>query len=643
MSDNNRSFRRYEDGDDGPESWDELVVSSGESYICPTYIQRTPPCQNACPSGHDVRGWLSIVRGLDKPLGDKAWEEYAFERMAMSNPFPAIMGRVCPAPCQDACNRKDVDQFVGINSIEQYIGDWAQANNIAFPKPEIESGKRVAIIGGGPSGLSAALFLRRLGHQSTIFESYHSLGGQMRFGIPGYRIPRDVLDKEIQRILDVGGIEVKLDTRVGRDVSVADLENEFDAIFWGVGTVYGKPLNVEGGQAPNCVDGMTFLKAFNSGSLKYLSGRVLVIGGGDTAMDVAAVAKRIGNVTDIDPSERPEAVFGGSGSQDDAQTVKRSNSDCWLVYRRPIEKAPCTKHELEACIAEGVEIHDSLAPLEVMLDPDGRARALKVQPVDWSTGKMVDNGEPFEIECTMIVAATGQTGDFEGIAGIANEWNLIDSEKNMRVKGKPGHFVGGDAINPHLLTTAIGHASIAVEGIDQYLRGEEVSKRPKVDGHHFEMLNELKLKGLSPEEYTQGQTWGTSTSSFAVHNFADRADAEVVKSADLYKADFEFQPVNERSEVEITPESVLANMDERFTGLDEERAIKEAARCMSCGMCFECDNCVIYCPQDAVFRVKKSERALGRYVETDYEKCVGCHICKEVCPTGYIEMGLGFA
>jgi len=577
------------------------------------------------------------VRGLDKPTDDKSWEEYAFERMTMSNPFPAIMGRVCPAPCQDACNRKDVDEFVGINSIEQYIGDWAQTNNISFPKPEIESGKKVAIIGGGPSGLSAALFLRRLGHQSTIFESYGSLGGQMRFGIPGYRIPRDVLDKEIQRILDIGGIQVQLNTRVGHDVSMVDLENDFDAIFWGVGTVYGKSLNVEGGQAPNCVDGMTFLKAFNSGSLKYLSGRVLVIGGGDTAMDVAAVAKRIGNVTDIDLSERPEEVFEESGSQNDEQAAKRTASVCWLVARRPIEKAPCTKHELEACIAEGVEIHDSLAPLEVMLDSDGRARALKVQPVDWSTGEMVDTGEPFEIECTMIVAATGQTGDFEGIAGIANEWNLIDAEKNMRVKGKPGHFVGGDAVNPHLLTTAIGHASIAVEGIDQYLRGEEVAKRPKVDGHHFEMLNELKLKGLSPKEYTQGETWGTNTSDFAVHNFADRADAEVVKSADLYKADFEFQPVNKRSEVAITPESVLANMNERFTGLEEERA------CMSCGMCFECDNCVIYCPQDAVFRVKKSERALGRYVETDYEKCVGCHICKEVCPTGYIEMGLGFA
>lgn len=643
MSNTNLTFRRYEDGDHEHVSWDEDIVSSGESYICPTYIQRAPPCQNACPSGHDIRGWLSIVRGLDKPQGDKPWEEYAFERMTISNPFPSIMGRVCPAPCQDSCNRKDVDEFVGINSIEQYIGDWARANNIALPAAGADTGKKVAVIGGGPAGLAAAYFLRQRGHGATIFEEYEALGGMMCFGLPEYRVPRDILDQEVQRILDLG-VEVKLNTRVGKDVAVADLEKEYDAIFWGVGCIKGKPLRVPGfEEASNCVDGMTFLRAFNDRSLQYLSGRILVIGGGDTAMDVVAASKRIGNVADVDAANLPENVLAGKATHNEADAAKREDADCWLVYRRPISKAPCTKHELEASIAEGVEIHESLAPLEVMLDDQGRARALKVQPVDWSTGKMVDNGEPFEIECTMIVGATGQTGDFTGIDGVANEWNQIDAEKNMQVKGKPGHFVGGDTVNPHLLTTAIGHASIAVEGIEQYLQGEEVSDRPKVDAHHFELLKELDLKGLSPEEYTQGETWGTNLSSFAVHNFDDRASAEVVKSENLFKAHFEFEPINKRAEVDINSDNVLANMQERFTGLDEETAQKEAGRCMSCGMCFECDNCIIYCPQDAVTRVKKDQKAMGRYVETDYFMCVGCHICKEVCPTGYIEMGLGFA
>ena len=641
MSDTDPTYRRYADGDDQPYDWNRDVVSQGESYICPTYIQRTPPCQNACPSGHDIRGWLSIVRGQDRPEGDKPWQQHAFERMTLANPFPSIMGRVCPAPCQEGCNRNSLDGCVGINSIEQYIGDWARQNDLAFSKPEADSGKRVAIIGGGPAGLAAALFLRRLGHRSTIFEAHNALGGQMVFGIPGYRIPRDVLEHEIQRILDVGGIDVKLNTRVGREVKVDALEKDYHAIFWSVGTVMGKPLRVEGGEAPNCVDGMTFLKAFNDGSLKYLDGRILVIGGGDTAMDVAAVAKRIGEVAELDAAERPQAVFDGSGSQRDEQIAKRSDSDCWLVYRRPIAKAPCTKHELEACIAEGVEVHDSLAPLEVMLDDQGHAYALKVQPVDWSSGKMEANGEPFEIECSLIVAATGQTGDYEGIDDIANDWNQIDADRRMQVKGKSGHFVAGDAVNPHLLTTAIGQASIAVQGIDNHLRGEAVGDRPKVEGHHFDLLQELAQKDLSPEEYNHGETWGTNSAKWSVHNFENRADADVVKTNAMFTGHFTYQPLNARDELDVNVTNVLGSMIERFNGLEEETAISEAKRCMSCGFCFECDNCVIYCPQDAVYRVDKNERAMGRYVETDYSKCVGCHICKEVCPTGYIEMGLG--
>jgi NADPH-dependent glutamate synthase beta subunit-like oxidoreductase len=642
MSDNNLTSRRYKDDDHEQLPWGEVVVSSGESYTCPTYIQRTAPCQNACPSGHDIRGWLSIVSGQDKPPKGSSWQEYAFERMTLSNPFPSIMGRVCPAPCQDSCNRNDVDEFVGINSIEQYIGDWARDNNLALTPAGASTDKKVAIIGGGPAGLAGAYFLRKLGHSATIFEEYSALGGMMRFGLPEFRVPRDILEQEIQRILDQG-VEVKLNTRVGTDVTVAELEKEYDAIFWGVGCIKGKSLRVPGAEAPNCVDGMSFLRAFNAGSLKYLSGRILVIGGGDTAMDVVAASKRLGNIPNINDANYPERVLAGLVVHNETDAAMCEDSDSWLVYRRPISKAPCTKQELEACIAEGAEIHDSLAPLEVILDDDGRARALKVQPVDWTQGKMEENGEPFEIECSMIVMATGQTGDFDGIDGIGNEWNQIDAEKNMRVKGKPGHFVGGDAINPALLTTAIGQASIAAEGIDRYLRGEEVADRPKVDGHHFELLRELEQKGLSPQEYKHTQTGGTDSSNFAVHNFENRANAQVVSSDGLFRAHFPYEPRNKRAKTGVSSDNVLANTTERFTGLDEEQAIRESARCMNCGMCLECDNCMVYCPQGAVFRVKKEERAVGRYVETDYSLCVGCQICKDVCPSGYIEMGLGIS
>jgi NADPH-dependent glutamate synthase beta subunit-like oxidoreductase len=451
-----------------------------------------------------------------------------------------------------------------------------------------------------------------------------------------------VLDGEIKRILDMG-VEVKLNTRVGTDVSVEQLEKDFDAIFWGIGAQTGKALPIPGAEAPNCVDGMSFLRAFNEGRLQHLSGRVLVIGAGDTAMDVAAVARRIGHITARSQDDRPENVILGHTIHDIAGVALREGADVWVVYRRPISKAPATQHELDSIKIEGVEIHESLAPVEVILDDDGRARALRVVPVEWNGNEMtVKEGEEFEIECTLIVGATGQAGDFTGIEGMNNGKGLMDSDKFYRATAKDGHFVGGDVIYPHLLTTAIGHASIAAESIDHYLKGEDFSARPKVEGVHFSLLDELRVHGQTVEDYDHQPTRGTDHSDIAVHNYEDRSFAEIIPHDRLFLGHFNHVPMNRRQEVKIDKSSVLGNFKERFTVFSDEDAVKEAERCMNCGMCFECDNCIIYCPQDAVFKsAKQSNNSMGRYVDTDYSKCVGCYICADVCPSGYIQMGLG--
>lgn len=638
----NPTYRRFKDGDRAHKEWSEHFVSSGVSGKCPAYVHKAPPCQGSCPSGHDIRGWLGIVRGIDKPADDRPWQDYAFERMAAANPFPAIMGRVCPAPCQDGCNRNELEEHVGINAVEQFVGDLALEKKLSLAAPGEDSGKKVAIVGGGPAGMAAAYFLRLKGHGCTIFDAYESLGGMMRFGIPSYRTPRDVLDGEIQRIIDMG-VDLRLNTRVGTDVSVDELERDFDAIFWAIGAQTGKPLPIPGAEAPNCVDGMSFLRAFNEGRLQYLDGRVLVIGAGDTAMDVAAVARRIGHITKTSEKDHPDKVILGQTVHDVAFAASRRSSDVWVVYRRPIAKAPATEHELKSVITEGVEIHESLAPLEVIQGDDGRARALKVAPVDWAAdGSMtVREEDAYEIECALIVGATGQAGDFTGFESFDNGWGLMDADPHYQVKDKPGHFVGGDVIKPHLLTTAIGHASIAAEGIDNYLQGASLAKRPKVDVHHFNLLQELQTHDLGPEPLDTGPTRHTDVSKFAVHNYEDRSRVEIIPCDELFLGHFPHDLMRRREEVEIGEEEVLGNFNERFKGLSEEDVIAEADRCMSCGMCFECDNCLIYCPQDAIYRVPKTERANGRYVDTDYAKCVGCYICQDVCPSGYIKMGLG--
>ncbi len=639
MDGQTNNYRRYEDGE-MPEDWDleDKIFTQDKSYKCPTYINKTPPCQGSCPSGHEIRGWLAIARGMDKsPVEGQAWQEYAFERMVSANPFPATMGRVCPAPCEDGCNRNEVDDYVGINAVEQYVGDWANENGVKAPAVGADTGRKIAVIGGGPAGLAAAFFMRKDGHDVTIFEAHKDLGGMMRYGIPGYRTPRDMLDKEIGRIIDMG-VKLQLNTRVGVDVSVDELDKAFDAIFWALGAQNGRGLPLDGWDAAdNCINGVDFLDAFNQGYVLGTAKKVIVVGGGDTSIDVASIARRLGNISDTGQSDHTDFL-----GHDVAGSIVRDGMNATLTSLFPVEKMTAAEHEREDALREGVDIKGGVMPLELIVDENGMATGMKMcECVMKGNRPEAVEGTEFTLEADIIISAIGQFGDFTGLEDFDNGRGSMDVDGTYAVKGHEKHFAGGDILKPHLLTTAIGHGRIAADAITEFLDDGEIDKRPPVDVAHFNLLQELQRRGKAPSPYDHSNDSGTDEKDWAVHNYEDRSDSQIIKHTELFKGHFAFEKREVRDEVHISADDVLGNFEERIIAYSEEQAQKEGERCMSCGMCFECDNCVIYCPQDAVSRVKKADRTVGRYVQTDYTRCIGCHICADVCPTGYIKMGLG--
>jgi NADPH-dependent glutamate synthase beta subunit-like oxidoreductase len=454
------------------------------------------------------------------------------------------------------------------------------------------------------------------------------------------------------------GVEVRLNTRIGVDVHLKDLEAGFDAVLLAIGCKAGLALPVPGANAPNCISGVAFLEAFNQGRLKSVAGRVVVVGGGDTSVDVVSVARRLGYVEDIRETERPEFVVMGHTAHDVSAMAARSGADVMLISMQPIEQMNAAKHEIEDAQREGVKIRGSLLALKVLLDErTGRAKALRVIELDYSSGKPVHKpGTEMDLEADLIVSAIGQAGDLRGMEELDNGKGLIAADKFYQLPNRQGVFACGDIIRPHLLTTVIGQGSIAADSIDRYLGKKEMAKRPKVDVHHFNLLDKLREVNLEPKpfkaleerelrEIDRGlrgtDLGGKAVGGFAIHNYEDRGAAEVCKSEELFLGHFPYQERIKRTEIGPSAEEVLGHFAERMVGLTDKQAVDEAKRCMSCGMCFECDNCVIYCPQVAVKRTPKSEATMGRYVYTDYDLCIGCHICADVCPTGYIKMGMG--
>ncbi len=511
----------------------------------PVYLDLLPPCNAGCPAGENIQAWLAAIDAGDP---ERAWRQ-----LTADNPMPAIHGRVCYHPCESVCNRAELDSAVSIHAVERFLGDLAIERGWQFDRPAERSGHRVLVVGAGPSGLSAAYHLARLGHDVEVRDAGAEPGGMMRYGIPAYRLPRDVLDGELAR-LEALGVRLTCGHRV-TDLAAERAEGRFDAAFVAVGAHLSRHVDIPARDAGRIIDAVPFLREVASGARPEVGRRVAVYGGGNTAMDAARTARRLGA------------------------------DDTMIVYRRTRERMPAHEEEAAEAEREGVRINW----LHTITAFDGPELTVEVMELD-DQGRPHPTGRLETLAADTLIMAVGQDADTDFLRQVPGvefrpDGTVVVSASMMT--GSPGVFAGGDMVPAErTVTVGVGHGKKAARFIDAWLRGYEVGPAAK---------HGLAAFGLLHPWY-----------------FAD-APA--------------------RSQPELAPDRRVADFTEVTGGLTGTQARFEAARCLSCGNCFECDGCLGACPEDAVIKLGPGHR-----YRFDYDRCTGCGICYEQCPVHAIEM-----
>ena len=411
----------------------------------PVYVDCLPPCNSACPAGENIQGWLAHAESGDY--------EAAWRLLTQDNPLPAVMGRVCYHPCETSCNRAALDNAVGINSVERFLGDEALKRGWQFEKPETRTGKRVLVVGAGPAGLSAAYHLARAGHDVVIRDAGPHAGGMMRFGIPKYRLPREVLDGELARIVQLG-VKIEPNSKVS---DIREAMKGFDAAFLAVGAHIGKRAYIPAGTSARVLDAVSVLRSMEGADKPKLGRRVVVYGGGNTAFDVARTAKRLG---------AEEAI---------------------IVYRRTREKMPAHDFELEEALQEGILVK-WLSTIKQAGESSIMVEKMRLD----EKGFPQPTGEFETLATDSVVLALGQDVDLsllDNVPGIEKHDGVIKVGPEM-MTGYRGVFAGGDMVpSERTVTVAVGHGKKAARHIDAWLRGKTYERGEKHPLAAFEKLN----------------------------------------------------------------------------------------------------------------------------------------------------------
>ncbi|TKJ40761.1 hypothetical protein CEE37_07290 [candidate division LCP-89 bacterium B3_LCP] len=477
------------------------------------------PCINSCPQGIDIRAFIGdISQAENRGMTEEEAFEKAWRKITEVNPFPAVCGRVCPHPCEGECNRQERDSSVNINVIERFLGDWAIDKSLSHQKltDRVQS-EKIAIIGSGPAGLSCAYQLARRGYKSTIFEALSEPGGMLRYGIPSFRLPRDVLSAEIEKILDLG-VELRTNCAVGKDISFDEIRTEHDAVFLGIGAQKAVMLHCPGEETSGVYNGLEFLESVNSGEKIDLGNSVAVIGGGNTAIDAARVAKRLG-------------------------------AKVTIVYRRTREEMPALAEEIEAAEEERIEIVYLAAPLEVQSENE-RVSSILCQRME--LGEPDDSGrrkpvpipdDTFTLSVDNVIVAVSQQPEWEGLENIRVSMVWAEIDQNGFTE-HDGIFAGGDVQGIGIVAEALNQGRRAAEAIHAELSGDESPVRDtdreiiRADQLNLYVLEEsqrCRVPGLNAEQRLK-EPWSESNFTPLKETIVKEADRCVTCGESFIKA-----------------------------------------------------------------------------------------------------------